>query len=106
MGDLTAPYICLKGELWRSGVWPLLPGNSDRTKKGDMDRTKGNVFMLQVQVGYYEEIILKKNSEGLAQAAQGGGVVTSPGSVQVPWRLVLRDMIKWARWGWADSWTR
>ena len=37
----------------------------------------------RIQVGYEEEFLLRKSSEAVAQAAQGGGAVTVPGGVQV-----------------------
>ena len=36
----------------------------------------------EVQIGYYEKIILRKNGEALEKAAQGGGGGTIPGDVQ------------------------
>lgn len=35
----------------------------------------------EVQVGYKEKFIFRKNGEGLAQVAQGGGGVTIHGAV-------------------------
>ena len=35
----------------------------------------------EVQVGYWEKFLLRKGSEGVAQAAQGGGGLTAPGGV-------------------------
>ena len=37
----------------------------------------------------------------MAQAAQGGGGVTIPAGVE---DVALRDMVKWAWWGWVNSW--
>ena len=40
----------------------------------------------ELQAGYEEKILLRKSSEALAQAAQGGDGVTIPGGVQEPCR--------------------
>ena len=36
----------------------------------------------EIQVGHYKRFLLRKTGEAVAQAAQGGGEVTVPGSVQ------------------------
>jgi len=40
----------------------------------------------EVQVGHQGKFLLRKSGEALIQAAQGGGGVTIPGSVQVKGR--------------------
>lgn len=40
----------------------------------------------EIQVGYEEKILLRKNSTALAQAAQAGGGIAIPGGVQGVWR--------------------
>ena len=57
----------------------------------------------EVQVGYQEEIILRKSSEALAQAAQGGGQVTIPEGVQEMQRYDTEGHVQWAWWGWDDG---
>ena len=51
-----------------------------------------------------QEKRLRKSSNALAQAAQGGGGVTIPGGVPEPWRCGTEGCSQWAWWGWADSW--
>jgi len=45
------------------------------------------------QVGYWEQFLLRKSSEAVAQAAQGGGEVTVPGGVQEPSGYGTEDMV-------------
>ena len=46
-----------------------------------------------VQVGYEEEFLLRKSSEAVAQAAQGGGGVTVPGGVPEPCGCGTEDVV-------------
>jgi len=55
----------------------------------------------ELQIEFKEKILLRKSGEALAQAAQGGGRVTVPGSVQELWRCSTEGHSEWA-----DGWTR
>jgi len=46
-----------------------------------------------------------RSCEALAEAAQGGGGVTVPESVEELWRCGTEGHGQWAWWGWAGSWT-
>jgi len=45
----------------------------------------------------YEKLLLRRNGEAVAQAAQGGGGVTVPGGVQEPCRCGTEGRGEWAR---------
>ena len=45
-----------------------------------------------------KKILLRKNGEALAQAAQGGGGVTIPGGVPEPWRRGPEGHGQWTQW--------
>jgi len=53
-----------------------------------------------------EQLLLSKSGEAVAQAAQEGGEVTVPGGVQELCGCGTEGHGLWARWGWADGWTR
>ena len=51
-----------------------------RYKQQD-EREQSQAAPGEVQVGYYEEFLLRKSDEALEEAAQGSGGVTIPGGV-------------------------
>mgnify|MGYP001854374420 CR=1 FL=1 len=57
----------------------------------------------EVQVGYQENLILLKNGEAVARAAQEGGAVTIPGGVQKLCVCGTEGPGQWAWWGWVFS---
>ena len=52
----------------------------------------------EVQVGYWEEFLLSKSGEAVAQAAQGGGAVTVPGGVEESCGCGTEGCGQWVWW--------
>ena len=52
----------------------------------------------EVKVGYYEQFLLRKSSEALEWAAQGGGGIAIPRGVPEPWRCGTEGRGQWAWW--------
>ena len=53
----------------------------------------------EVKVGYYKQFLLRKSSEALEWAAQGGGGIAIPRGVPEPWRCGTEGRGQWA---WCD----
>ena len=52
----------------------------------------------EVQTEYLKKFLLRRSSQGLEQAAQGGGGVTIPGGGEELWRCRTKGHGEWAWW--------
>ena len=88
--------------LWRGGVQPLLPGNSDRMTEDGLRLCQGTFSLDIWEKCFPERLAMQWHS------CPGSGGVAVPGGVQEPWRCGTEGRGQWAILVVAglDSWIR